>query len=183
MVTIAIMLILFTGIYSGARRGLLLQLVHMAGYFISYMLAANYYEWLADKIDLLVPYPSFTPGTQLALFTSAQALNLDTAFYNGVAFVMLTACGWLITRIIGYMLTEISYIPIIKQFNQLGGAALGFIFNYVGVFLILFILSMIPLEQIQVIFEGDTVAQHIVVDTPFLTKEITNWWLEDTLEK
>ncbi|MGY3725117.1 Uncharacterized membrane protein, required for colicin V production [Granulicatella balaenopterae] len=182
MITVVIMLILLVGIYSGARRGLLLQLLHMAGYFISFILAMNYYEWLAGKIDLFVPYPSFTPGTTFALFSDSQALNLDGAFYNGVAFVLLVMVGWIITRIIGYMLTEISYIPVVKQVNQLGGAALGFIFNYIGIFLILFILSMVPTERIQVIFEGNTLAHHIVEDTPLLTKKVTHWWVDDAVE-
>ncbi len=182
MITIAIIFILLIGIYSGARRGLLLQLVHMVGYFVSFIFAMNYYEWLSEKIDLFVPYPSFTPGTTFALFTDSQALNLDEAFYNGVAFILLLISGWLITRIIGYMLTELSYIPVVKQVNQLGGAVLGFLFNYIGVFLMLFILSMVPSDSVQVIFEGNTLAHHIVEDTPFLAKKVTHLWLDETTE-
>ena len=58
MLTFIIVLTLLWGIYTGVRRGLILQIVYTVGYFISFLVAREYYTVIAAKIDLLVPYPS-----------------------------------------------------------------------------------------------------------------------------
>ena len=180
MATYIIIIALIVGIYSGARRGLILQLVYLLGYGISFYLAIRYYQIVAGHIEMYVPYPSFTPGTQFVLFDQIQALTLDKAFYRGISFVGILFIGWLVTRIIGYLLTELSYLPVLKQFNSLGGAILGFVLNYVGIFFLLSILTMIPFQQAQDVFANNSLAYVIVDKTPVLTKQVTKMWVEST---
>ncbi|HJA89431.1 MAG TPA: CvpA family protein, partial [Candidatus Jeotgalibaca merdavium] len=56
MLTIIILLLLCMGVYAGVRRGLVLQLVHTAGYIISFYFAQQYYLQLAEYLEMLVPY-------------------------------------------------------------------------------------------------------------------------------
>lgn len=180
MATYIIIIALIVGIYSGARRGLILQLVYLLGYGISFYLAIRYYQIVAGHIEMYIPYPSFTPGTQFVLFDQLQALTLDKAFYRGISFVGILFIGWLVTRILGYLLTELSYLPVLKQFNSLGGAILGFVLNYVGIFFLLSILTMIPFKQVQDVFANNSLAYLIVDKTPVLTNQVSKMWLEST---
>ncbi len=44
LMTVLIIVVLAIGAYSGARRGLILQFVLTVGYFVSYLLASQYYK-------------------------------------------------------------------------------------------------------------------------------------------
>jgi uncharacterized membrane protein required for colicin V production len=181
LLTIALFIILAIGAYGGARRGLVLQLVMTIGYVISYFLAANYYKALGEKLDLLVPYPSASEGTQFVFYTQAIGFNLDQAFYNGVAFMLIVFIGWLITRFIGGLLNPLTYLPVIKQLNTVGGAVLAFVVSYTGIFLVLVLLTMLPFVVIQNAFNDSRLAQTIVESTPVLSKQIYDWWIQTTL--
>lgn len=179
--TVIIILILAVGAYSGARRGLILQLVLTIGYFISYLLASNYYQALGSHLELIVPYPSASETSQFVFYNQALGLNLDGAFYNGVAFILILFVGWLITRFIGGLLNAVAHIPVIKQLNALGGALLNVVVSYVAVFLILFLLTMVPIDAIQEAFSNSWLARTIVEDTPVISSQLYNWWIESSL--
>lgn len=181
LLTIAILIILILGVYGGARRGLVLQLVMTVGYLISYFVASHYYKVLGSKLDLLIPYPAASEVTQFSFYNQAVGFGLDQAFYNGVAFMLILFVGWMLTRFVGGLLNSLTYIPVLKQVNTLGGAALAFIVSYTGIFLILVLLTMLPFDSIQNTFSDSRLAQLIVKNTPILSKQIYEWWIQTTL--
>lgn len=179
--TLAIVIILAIGVYGGARRGLVLQLVLTAGYFISYFVASHYYQVLGEKLALLIPYPAASEGTKFLFYTQAMSFSLDRAFYNGIAFVFVLFIGWLLTRFVGGLLNSLTYIPVLKQVNSLGGAVLAFIVSYTGIFLVLVLLTMLPFPTLQDAFNDSSLAKMIVENTPVLSQQIYNWWIQTTL--
>ncbi|WP_218573834.1 CvpA family protein [Klebsiella grimontii] len=48
MLTILILLLLAFGFYTGAKRGLILQVLYSVGYLISYFVARTYYIYVAS---------------------------------------------------------------------------------------------------------------------------------------
>ena len=181
VMTLARLIILALGAYGGARRGLVLQLVMTTGYFVSYIAASQYYKELGRHLNLLIPYPAASEGTQLAFYNQTIVFSLDQAFYNGVAFLLILFIGWLLTRFVGGLLNSLTYIPVLKQVNTLGGALLAFIVSYTGIFLVLVLLTMLPFASIQEAFNNSRLAQMIVENTPILSKQIYNWWIQTTL--
>ena len=177
MLTLLIMIVLFVGIYSGVRRGLVLQLIYTAGYIITFFTAHKYYQPFADKLEMLVPYPQPGIGETMPFYSELQVLHLDVAFYNALAFLILIAIGWILTRIIGHMLTSLTFVPVIKQLNSIGGGILGFIMQYAGIFLLLYFLTLIPLDFIQNLLQQSKLATWIISNTPYLSKTIFDWWL------
>ena len=177
MLTLIIVLSLLWGIYTGVRRGLILQVVYTVGYFISFLVAREYYAVVAEKIDLLVPYPSIELGKELLFYSEQVSFVLDQAFYNGLAFILLLFAGWLVTRFVGSMLNSLAFFPIIKQLNELGGAALGFLIQYIGIFLLLTLASMIPLDFIQQLYVDSDLAAWMVSETPYFSRLIYEWWI------
>ena len=55
MITLIILFYLIVGIYTGARRGLTLQLVYIAGYFITFLVALFTHEKLAKFLSVFIP--------------------------------------------------------------------------------------------------------------------------------
>lgn len=178
VMTIGIVFVLVMGFYSGARRGLVLQLVLTIGYVASYYVASQYYSQLAAHLELLIPYPSATESTQFVFYDQVVGFNLDVAFYNGIAFLIILFAGWLITRFIGGLLNALTFVPIVKQLNTLGGGLLNFVVSYAAVFLLLLLLTMLPVDSVQEQFNDSSLARWIVQDTPVLSEQIYQWWIE-----
>lgn len=177
MLSLGIILIIAIGFYSGARRGLVLQIVLTIGYLLSYLVARIYYIRLGSQLELFVPYPSATENSTFVFFDHSLGLELDKAFYNAVAFMLIIFVGWLLTRFVGSFLNSLTFFPIVRQANYLGGGMLGFVVSYTAVFLILSILAMIPMEGIQNALGQSGLAQMIVKNTPILSNQIYNWWI------
>lgn len=177
MLTVLILMILALGFYTGARRGLVLQVVYTLGYFISFLVAKHYYAKLAPSLELYIPYPAATLDSKLVFFSGNVILELDKAFYAAVAFTIILFAGWLLTRFIGIFFHNLTYFPLINQVNWLGGGLLSLVVTYVCLFLILWMLSLIPLDVIQNLFAKSSLAKNMVENTPIFSKEIYNLWI------
>lgn len=177
MLTLIIVILLLIGFYTGVRRGLVLQLAHIIGYIVSFFFAKEYYLTVAEYLEMLIPYPQPGPGEKMLFYNEIQILNLDMAFYNAIAFLLLLATGWLITRILGSMLNSLTFVPLVREVNALGGGIGGFVMQYAGIFFLLTFLSLIPLDFLQGLLAESGLAQWIITNTPYLSRAIYEWWL------
>lgn len=184
LLTGIIILLLLLSIFSGARRGLVLQLVLTIGYAASFWFALNYYQMLSEYVEMFVPYPTplSTSDNPFVLYGIELLFELDGPFYRGVSFVVLLFAGWLITRIVGGLFQALADIPVVRTVNAIGGAVLSFVVHYIGIFLILFVLSMMPIAMIQDQFESSALAREIVTDTPELSQQVYDWWVQQGIE-
>jgi uncharacterized membrane protein required for colicin V production len=175
MVTLLILIALTMGFFIGLRRGLILQLVHLLSFIIALVVAKLFYKDLGPKLEMWVPFPSSTDSdsTLTMLF---NAVDLDSAFYNAIAFFILFIAVKIVLQIIGSMLDFLAHLPLLRQFNQLAGGALGFVETYLGAFIILFILAMLPIESLQDMIQNSSLAKTIIMDTPFLSDWVTKLW-------
>lgn len=167
MLTILILLLLAFGFYTGAKRGLILQVLYSVGYLISYFVARTYYKEVASHLELYIPYPSVTPTSKLVFFNQEISLDLDKAFYSAVVFLLLLFAGWLVVRFLAIFLHGLTFIPVLKQVNGLLGGVLSVLVLYVGLFLVLATASMIPSDIVQNQFRIKWLARGIVKNTPF----------------
>ncbi|MCL6574122.1 MAG: CvpA family protein, partial [Bacillus sp. (in: Bacteria)] len=78
MLDLAIIILLIMGFFIGLKRGFILQLVHLTGFIIAYVVANLYYTALAPKLTLWIPYPNFGDGTTLKILTNSS--NMEEAF-------------------------------------------------------------------------------------------------------
>lgn len=177
MFNIILIVILFLGAFSGARRGLVVQLVHTIGLIASYIVASLNFQHVAKILGTLIPYPSDTVASDLNLYNLMKTVQFDSTFYNAVAFVLILIIGWIVTRLVAAMLHQLTKVPVVKQVNAIGGAVLGFLCHWIGLFFILSVLSILPVDGIQSLFMGDSLATFIVKHTPLLSQYILDSWL------
>ncbi|MEH7252058.1 CvpA family protein [Neobacillus niacini] len=176
MLDLAIILLLVFGFFIGLRRGFILQLVHLTGFIIAYIVANLYYEDLAPKLTLWVPYPNL--GTTSPLKLLSENGNMQDAFYRAIAFVIIFFAVKVVMQIIGSMLDFIAHLPIIRQLNVWAGGILGFAEVYLIIFILLYISALIPMEILQKPLDDSIMANLIVNHTPFLTQQIKSMWIE-----
>lgn len=175
MLNIIILLILFVGIYSGYKKGIILQLLQTIGYTIVLIFSLDYYEPLSEFLYLMVPYPTpFFPDRNPYLFYDEQYIfSMDMSYYQMLSFIVLFLVGWVIvkflTKLISYTL-EVLRAP--EPLSGIGGGIFGFIVNYVGLFILLVFLTTIPIDFIQTQLYESSLAQNIITSTPELSKRV-----------
>ncbi|MGX7245159.1 CvpA family protein [Enterococcus quebecensis] len=182
MLTLLILLLLAIGFYTGAKRGLVLQIIYTFGYLCSYLVAKTYYKSLASHLELYIPYPSPTADTKLVFFNQELTLDLDQAFYGAVAFLLILVAGWLVVRFLAIFAHGLVFIPVLKQANGLAGGLISVLVIYIGVFLVLSMLSMLPVDAVQNQFKNSGLARFIVKDTPLFSKQIYHMWIEQMIK-
>ncbi|MBF0780724.1 MULTISPECIES: CvpA family protein [unclassified Granulicatella] len=177
MANIILLIILLIGIYSGARRGLIVQTILTVGYLVTWIVGALFYQHVAKILQIIIPFPSNTTASQLSLYNLATTLKVDETFYNALAFVCIMFVGWIVTRLVAATLNRLGHIPIISQLNTLGGAVLGFLCSWIGLYFLLTLLSFVPVVSVQDIFKGQSLATIIVKHTPIISQLVIDTWI------
>ncbi|RDW16287.1 hypothetical protein CWR48_16700 [Oceanobacillus arenosus] len=173
MFDLLLIVILIFGFLVGLKRGFILEILHLIGTIVAFIVAVMYYNELGSKLELWIPYPEL-PESAWADFL--QAIPLETAFYNAIAFAVIFFAVKIILQIIASMLDVVASIPIISSVNKILGAILGFIEIYVILFIILYILALTPLTSVQEWINHSTVALFIIEQTPYLSGKILELW-------
>ena len=164
MLDLIILIILGFGFLIGLKRGFILQLIHLTGFIIAFIIAYLYYDQLAPKLTLWVPFPNFSSDSALSLVM--ENVNLEDAYYRAIAFVVIFFAVKIILQIIGSMLILLHKFQCLKQLNIWAGGILGFLEVYLIIFIVLFIGALLPIEGIQAALTQSILAEFIVQHTP-----------------
>ena len=165
MLDLAVLIILCFGFLMGLRRG----------FVIASIIAYLYYDQLAPRLTLWVPYPNLS--TNLTLPSVFDNVNLEDAYYRAIAFVVIFFAVKILLQIIGSMLDFVAQIPVLKQLNIWAGGMLGFIEVYLIMFILLFIAALLPIESIQGSLTDSILAEFMIKQTPILSQLIQDLWI------
>lgn len=174
MLNIIIIIFLVFGVFMGLKRGFVLQLLHLTGFIISFIVAVMYFKPLGEKLSLYIPYPDLTGEGAFASFLNN--LPLETAFYNAIAFAVIFFAVKLILQIIASMLDFVASIPILGCINKILGAVLGFAEVYLIMVILLYILALTPVQGIQDAIQHSSIALSIIENTPYFSEQIFKLW-------
>lgn len=181
MLTLFILIVLGFGFLMGLRRGLILQIFHLTGFIISFIIATIFFRDLAEKLSFYIPYLNLGDDEAWAVFLAN--MPLEEAFYNAVSFALIFFVSKIILQIIATMFDFVARLPLLKWINALFGAILGFLEVYLITFVLLFIAALIPLEKIQTILKGSSLATWIITKTPILSNQLESLWFTEWLTK
>ncbi|MBE4908209.1 CvpA family protein [Bacillus luteolus] len=176
MLDLILIIILLMGFLIGLKRGFILQIVHLTGFIVAFIVAYVYSGDLAPAIKLWVPY--VTLGDNETITFLFESTNLEAAYYRAIAFAMLFFGTKVILQIVGSMLDFLAHLPILKQINGWAGGMLGFIEIYLLVFIVLYIGALMPIETVQGYIQESFMAKTIVQNTPIFSGKIKDLWIE-----
>lgn len=182
MLNLLVLFFLLIGIYSGARRGLAMQLFYTVGYIISLIVAGAFYKGLGEFITMWVPYPQVSQTSKLVYFTLEQAFSLDAAFYAGFAFLLIFFAGWLLTRLIGIFAHGLTFKKIAGSKDWIIAGVLGGLMMWMILAMIFNLLSVIPLDLIQNALKDSGTARSILEHTPFISSHVHKLWITDIIK-
>ncbi|UOQ47194.1 CvpA family protein [Gracilibacillus caseinilyticus] len=176
MVNLILIVLFIIGVLVGMRRGFILQVLHLTGFIVAFIVAATYYDDLASNLELWIPYPEIMSDASWAVFL--EAVPLETAYYNAIAFGALFFVSKIILQIIATMLDFVADLPFLRLINSWLGAVLGFVEVYLLIFVALYILALAPVSHIQTMIDHSGIATSIIEHTPVLSEKLTNYWFE-----
>ncbi|EHR36560.1 CvpA family protein [Facklamia languida] len=169
MLSILVIAILAYGFYAGYRSGLIMQAVRLIGYVITFLLATRYFDVLNHWVEMFVPFPAVQADSQLVLYTEAQSFYLDQAFYKLLTFLIIWLIGWLVTNLLSTLLIKVTYYDVLNLVNRILGGFINLLVVYFIVFMVLYLLSLLPIEFIQQQFVNHPLLFWIVDSSPFLS--------------
>ena len=175
MLSLFILFLLTIGVLVGLRRGFILQTIHMFGFFIAFLLAVLFFRPLSDQLPMWIAYPQFdnsSPYTQL-LFKSDI---IETGFYHAIAFFSIFIVVKITLQIVASLFDFLATFPVLKKFNRLFGAVLGFLEFYMIILFVLTIAATVQIAMIQNAVQGSFVAKQMILKTPFLSSMLENMW-------
>ncbi|MCP8967389.1 CvpA family protein [Ectobacillus ponti] len=174
MIDIVILVLLAAGFFIGLKRGLILQVMRLAGYVIAYLVAYLYYEEAAPVLHRMIPYP--LGGMQTPEWLKAE--HVEEAFYRVLAFILLFLAAKFAWSLLGHLLNTVAQIPVLKQINSLGGGVLGLVEVYIVLFVLIIIGSLIPVQNVQATLQQSSLCKVIVDDTPILSAKVKELWTQ-----
>src|SRR5699024_7609731 len=113
MFTLVLLLFLLFVFLMGLKRGFVLQLFHLAGFIIAFIVAVVYYGKLAPRLALWIPYPELSGDGSWT--QTLQSLPLEKGFYNAIAFAIIFFATKIVLQIIASMLNFVTYLPILHS--------------------------------------------------------------------
>jgi uncharacterized membrane protein required for colicin V production len=143
--------------------------------------AKHFYQPLGEKLELYVPYLSVSPDTKMVFYSQELSFDLDQAYYAGVAFITLMVLGWLVTKLIGVILRDLRFRNSLFEYDWVVAGVLNVIIVYTFIFLVLFLLTTIPFDAIQQLFEKRGSMRFIIEKSPFLSKPFYQLWITDII--
>ncbi|PLR98087.1 CvpA family protein [Bacillus sp. T33-2] len=176
MLDLAVLVILIIGFFVGIKRGFILQSIHLTGFVLAFIAANLYYDDLAPRLPLWIPYPSF--GSDSALRLLFDNANLEDAYYRAIAFVAIFFAVKILLQLIGSMLDFVANLPILKTLNVWAGGVLGIVEVYLILFILLYIAALLPIEAIQTPLSDSVLAENIVKNTPIFSEQIKQLWID-----
>lgn len=178
MLSLVILIFLAYCFYVGARRGIKLQAVYTVGYLISFFIARLLAGVFRPLLELWVPYPSATPESKFVFFSDSVGMQLDSAFYYGIAFLFILAICWIVVHLIALNVNELQFAPASDEtVNWLAGGVVNLFCGYMFMVMILYLLAMIPLDGLQHMLGNSHMAILMVRYTPILSHLLANWWI------
>ncbi|OIJ18312.1 hypothetical protein BKP45_12090 [Anaerobacillus alkalidiazotrophicus] len=177
MFSLLLFILLITSFFVGFRRGFILQLIHLTGFIIAFIVAYLYHGELATHIRLWIPYPQFP--TDNPAFMLIEAFNFEHVYYTGIAFAILFFSTKILLQIIGSMFDFLAHLPILSTINGWLGGILCFLETLLILVVLLHIAALLPIEFVQDILKESTFAKLILEYTPILSNELKEMWIEN----
>ncbi|TDM04487.1 CvpA family protein [Macrococcus carouselicus] len=172
MIDIILLFFLILGSIVGLRRGFILQSMHLIGTMGALIIARIFYQSLAEKLELIVPYPA--AGDTPEVLINWQ--DGEQAFYNIISFIFLFLVSKVMLQMVATVFDYIAQLPLLKQLNKSLGSLLGFIESYLLLFIIFFFIAMIPAPAVQERIQSSHLARAIIEYTPILSNRAIDWF-------
>ncbi len=174
MLDIILLFVFAASLLIGMKRGFIMQAINLVGFLVALIVAYIYYKPLAEKFVLWIPYPSVDENTTLKF--AVEQLDLSQTFYQLLAFALIFFVVKFAIQIFASLFDFLRHIPILGGLNRILGGLFGVIEAYLLIFIVLYVLALLPLASIQKYVDSSFLTTLILDYTPIISKTFQNLW-------
>lgn len=179
MLDLIVIILFLLGIWRGYRRGFILQVVHLVGFIIAYMVAFRYLHEISPILEEWIPYPFHDQKVVKPLWM--QLVDTEKMFYSAISFALLFFGTKIALQIVAHLLNLIALLPGLNMANRWLGVTLGFLEVFIIVFIGVHILLFIPWETGQNMLNESVIGLWMTEYTPFVSEYFQNLWDKNEL--
>lgn len=152
---VIILVILCAGALQGLRRGLVRQLLDVAGMIAAMVLAYRMYPQVGGAVS--------------------GWFHLSQPLANIVGFALVLVAIGLAVGTIGSMISGMLKMTGLGWADQLGGAGVGLVKSFLLIALLLMLLVSLPIEPVAQTLRQSELAQWVIVQVPGLYEVVRPW--------
>jgi uncharacterized membrane protein required for colicin V production len=170
-----IMLVLAAGgLILGYWRGFIAQMVSLAGFFIAYLIAYQFYRDFAPVLQTTFSIPASESYQKYEFIV--KGLHLDTYMFNALAFALLFFGVKLALSVVGRLLHFIAKVPGLNLLNRWSGALLGIAEALLIVIIAVNVMTILPSDSVQKLLSGSTLAPYLINHLPSFAGKLHELW-------
>lgn len=168
--------LLFGSLILGFKRGLVWQIINLAGFFAAYFVAYRYFGDVAPLLSNWLPFPDFSENVYLSMLT--DSMPLQKMFYSAIAFGLLFFGTKLLLNVAGHFFHGFASLPVLSFFNRWLGAALCLVEVLLLVIILVNIAALLPTDMVRQSLDQSRISQYILKQSPVLTEQLQELWKE-----
>jgi uncharacterized membrane protein required for colicin V production len=170
-----IIIILFVlGVLMGYRRGFILQVIHLVGFFVAYIVAYRYFDEFSTVLKSWIPYPFMDEEVGNTFWLTL--FNVESMFYSALSFALLFFGTKILLQLIGRLLHLVTLLPGLNMANRSLGAAFGFLEVFIILFVLVHVMLFFPWETGQMWLHESKIALWMTEQTPVLKDQLQDLW-------
>ncbi|PZE20395.1 CvpA family protein [Paenibacillus xerothermodurans] len=166
--------VIAAGTLLGFYRGLVSQLVSVAGLVLAYIAAFAFYQAVAPWVAKTLALPASETYQKYEFLV--QRLRLDTYIYNAIAFALLLFGVKIALSFAGRILNLIALAPGVKLVNKWSGAMLGLAESLLLIIIAVQVMAAVPNDAVQQVLAGSRSAPYMLDAVPSLTDKLQQLW-------
>jgi uncharacterized membrane protein required for colicin V production len=176
MNTLDIIMLVLTacGLIVGFWRGFIAQIVSLAGFFIAYIVAFQFYRDFAPVLQRTFAWPASSSYQKYEF--AVKILHVDTYVYNALAFALLFFGVKLSLSVVGRLLHFIAKAPGLNFVNRWSGALLGVAEALLIMIISVNVMTIMPSDGVQKLLSGSTLAPYVIDHLPSFAGRLHELW-------
>lgn len=181
MISVILLLVLLWTFYLGYSRGLVKQLYRFLTMLASLFIGNHYYQNLADRLTLWIPYGQPVDETSLPFFSGVNIFEMDRVFYAGIAFILAFSLAYLLFNFLGIFLHFLPLNRWDKPSLNIVAGALAVLSSLMFISLVGNLLATIPLDVLQRLLSGNLILNGLISHFPILSPVLRYLWVTKIL--
>lgn len=181
-----ILVFLAFSIIQGWKRGLISQILDLAGVLIAFFVASRYGvafgSWLGGHINLekfaakVVVSEAEGKGLSGLLVGALEGIVPDVvvALQNILGYVLLFFLVLAAAKLLSLIFKSLSHIPVLGTLDTLGGVIFGFLKGALITLVIVWILSLLPIPRVMDFMESSLFAPVLLNIAPGIYERVFN---------
>lgn len=183
---ILIIAFLIFSIIRGGKRGLISQILDLAGVVIAFFVASRYGaafgRWVSGFLNLekfatkVVVTEAESKGLSSLLVGSLKGIVPDVvvALQNILGYIILFFLVLAAAKLLSLIFKSLSRIPVLGTLNTFGGVLFGFLKGALITLVIVWILSMLPIPRVMDFMESSLLAPILLNIAPGIYERVFN---------